>query len=270
MLPIYEGGRVLTMSKFYTTQLQAGLGLIEETKLLLSLYEPGMTSANLYDVALKSGLFPMVSARRLRNIIAECFSPRYLKTNAAEYLKPLSAILPSLAMNQLLLIYTAEANAILQDFIQDVYWARYSGGRETITTEDAKDFVVHAVVEGKTKKPWSDSTVKRLSSYLIGCCADYGLLSSNRSSTRAILPVRIHEWTVLYLAYKLHFESHGDNAVINHEAWNLFGLDIFDVREELKRIAKNGWIIVQSAGDVTRITWQLKNMEDVINVITQS
>ena len=255
---------------FYTTQLGAGLGLADETKLLLSLYEKDLSANQLYEKALGSGLFPMVSARRLRNIVVECFAPRYIKTGSAEYLKRLAAHLSSSAINQLFLLYTATANEILQDFIQEIYWDRYSGGRDSISTEDAKDFVGHAVREGKTQKPWSDSTIKHVSSYLIGCCADYGLLSAGRGSKRAIQPVRIQESTVLYLAYKLHFDGLGDNAVINHKAWALFGLDGSDVREELKRLAKNGWLIVQSAGDVTRIGWQFKSMQEVIDVITQS
>ena len=254
----------------YTTQLQAGLGLVDETKQLLSLYQKDLTANELYEKALHSGLFPMVSARRLRNIVVECIAPRYIKTNAAESLKLLGAYLSSSAMNQLFLIYTATANEILQDFIQEIYWERYSGGRDTITADDAKDFVVHAVREGKTQKPWADSTIKRVSSYLIGCCADYGLLSSARGLRRTIQSVRIQESTVLYLAYKLHFEGLGDNAVIRHKTWALFGLDGFDVREELKRLSKNGWFIVQSAGDVTRIGWQFTTMEEVIDVITQS
>lgn len=254
----------------YTTQLQAGLGLVDETKLLLSLYQKDLSTNQLFEKSLESGLFPMVSARRLRNIVAECFAPRYIKTNAAEYLKPLAAYLPSSAINQLFLVYTATANEILRDFIQEIYWDRYSGGRDSISTEDARDFVVHAVREGKTQKPWSDSTIKHLSSYLIGCCADYGLLSAGRGSTRSILPVRIQESTVLYLAYMLHFDGLGDYAVTNHKSWSLFGLDGSDVRDELKRLAKSGWFIVQSAGDVVRIGWQIKTMEEVIDVITQS
>lgn len=260
----------MTVSKtVYTTQLQAGLGLVDETKLLLSLYQAGMSANQLYEKALGSGLFPMVSARRLRNIVVECFAPRYIKTEAAEYLQPLAAKLSSSEIDQLFLIYTAIANPILQDFIQDVYWERYSGGRDCISPEDAKDFVVHAVREGKSQKPWSESTIKRVSGYLLGCCADYGLLSSRRGVERRIQPVRIQESTVLYLAYKLHFDGLGDNAMISHRAWVLFGLNNFDVREELKRLAKNGWLIVQSAGAVTRIGWQLKSMEEVVDVITQ-
>ncbi len=256
--------------RLYTTQLQAGLGLVEETKLLLSLYEPGILTSPLYDKALDSGLFPLVSARRLRNIVVECFAPRYLKTQAAGYLQTLVQHLPSAALNQLFLLYTAQANTILQDFIHEVYWQRYASGRNSLSAEDAKDFVAHAVREGKTQKPWSDSTIQRVSSYLLGCCADYGLLSANRSTQRTIQPMRVYDSTVLYLAYQLHFAGLGDNAVIQHESWGLFGLEAPDVREAFKRLAKNNWMIVQSAGDVTRISWSFKTMKEVVDVITQN
>ena len=254
----------------YTTQLQAGLGLIEETKLLLSIYTPEMTVSQLHETSLDSGLFPMVSARRLRNIIAECFSPRYLKTNSANYLKQLSINLPSTTFNQFLLIFTAQANQILLDFIREIYWSRYSSGRDTLSTEDAKDFVIHSVREGKTLKAWSDSTIRRVASYLIGCCSDYGLLSSGRSSVRKIQTIRLQEQTIFFFSYWLHFSGIGDNSIINHEMWQIFGLAPADVREELKRISKKGWLIVQSAGDVNRISWTFKSIEEVVDVITES
>jgi len=47
----------------YTTQLQAGLGLIQETRVLLGLWQPGMNSPELYQAALQAGAFPAVSAR---------------------------------------------------------------------------------------------------------------------------------------------------------------------------------------------------------------
>ena len=253
--------------KLYTTQLQAGLGLVEETKLTLSIYEPGMTTSTLYEKALSSGLFPQISARRLRNIISECFAPRYLKTNAAQYLKPLDDTLQNVIFKQFLLVYTALANQILLDFIKNVYWHRYASGQNVITSGDAQDFVRNSVLSGKTQKPWSESTIKRVSSYLIGCCADYGLLTSNRSAIRQFQSIRLHEYTLLFFAHCLHFQGIGDNSIINHEIWSIFGLEPTDVRDELKQISKRGWLIVQSAGDVTRISWCFKNLEEVLDVI---
>jgi hypothetical protein len=80
----------MSENRFYTTQLQAGLGLITETRQLLELYEPGVSVAELTERALSSGRFPLVTARRLRNIVAECFAPRYLRRpNTAAMLKHL-------------------------------------------------------------------------------------------------------------------------------------------------------------------------------------
>lgn len=253
----------------YTTRLQAGLGLIDETKLLLSIYTPSMTAVALYEKALESGLFPLVSARRLRNIVSECFAPRFIQTDSAKYLNQISKASHSVTLNQFLLIFTALSNQILFDFITDVYWTRYSSGRDSISKDDAKIFIINAVNEGKTEKKWSETTIKRVSSYLIGCCADYGMLSSKRTSERQIQSVRIQEVTLLFFSYWLHFNGVSDNSIVSNDIWKLFGLESIDVREELKRISKKGWIIIQSAGDVTRISWLYNSIEEVVDVIVE-
>ncbi len=178
--------------RYYTTQLQAGLGLIEETRLLLGLYEPGMSTSELSDKALASGLFPLVSARRLHNIVSECFAPRFLRTpGTAAAHKRLAASLTRQEFSQLLFLHTARANLILDDFVREQYWQHYSAGRDSLTLDEAREFVLTGVRKGKTQKSWSDSTIKRISSYLIGCCADYQLLSANTRGPRRILPFRI-------------------------------------------------------------------------------
>ena len=87
----------------YTTQLQAGTGLIEETQTLLSLWKEGMTTNELYKHALESGEFANVTARRLRNIVIEGFSPRYLnpRPQPAAWLKTLQRRADFLKLNQL-------------------------------------------------------------------------------------------------------------------------------------------------------------------------
>ena len=85
---------------------------------------------------------------------------------------------------------------------------------------------------------------------------------------RRLTPPRISDYIAVYLAYELHFSGLGDNAVINHPDWQLFGLSPEDVREELKALAVNRHWIIQAAGDVVQISWAYKNMEEVIDVIT--
>lgn len=261
----------MSVPRFYTTQLQAGLGLIDETRQLFEVYEPGMTASKLFDAALASGRFPLVSARRLRNIVAECFGPRYLREpQVANMLKSLLDRLTVAEFNQLLFIYTARANLILADFVREVYWARYSAGRNDLELEDARTFVTNSVREGKTQKPWSETTIKRISSYLVGCCADYGLLTTTGRNQRSIAAYRILPKVAAYLAYELKFSGQGDNQVVSHPDWQLFGLERDDVRDQLKRLSLQGLLIFQAASDVVHIGWTYKSMEELINVIAQS
>jgi hypothetical protein len=256
----------------YTTQLQAGLGLISETKVLLDLWEPGMPGTSLYQSALGSGRFPNVTARRLRNIVAECFAPRYLVNDGAPaaHLKRLAPGIAPPDLQQFLLLFTCRANVIFADFVRQVYWERYAGGYSEITNQDARAFVERGIDDGKTSKRWAETTVRRISAYLTGCCADYGLLGSGGKSGRKMLPYRISYKVAAYLAYDLHFMGIGDNAILRHEDWGLFGMGRDDVLDELKRLSLKGLVIVQAAGDVVNISWKLPDLEALCDVLAQS
>lgn len=255
----------------YTTQLQAGFGLVAETHLLLELWQPGMTSAELTQAALQSGQFPNVSARRLRNVVVEAFAPRYLVDTGqpALRLKAMQGYLSRREFEQTLFIYTCRANLILADFVREVHWTAYSSGRGQLTNAETRDWVVRANQDGKTIRPWSAETVERVAGYLTRTCADFGLLQSGVLKVRRILPYWIEPRTVAFLAYDLHCAGLGDNAVLAHTDWALFGLERMDVLEELKKLALKGLLIVQAAGGVTKISWQLPSMEALIDVLAR-
>lgn len=256
----------------YTSQLGAGLGLVNETKTLLDLWSPSMSANQLHQVALESGRFPTVTARRLRNIVVECFAPRYLVAGGApaRHLKRLSSTISTADLTQLMLVFTSRANRIFGDFIRQVFWARYAGGYTQITNDDARIFVERAIDDGLMTKRWSASMVQNVSGYLNGCCADYGMLERGRRTSRRILPFRISPVVAAYLAYELHFAGVGDNTLLTHEDWALFGLAREDVLEEIKRLSLKGLLIVQVAGDVIRISWKQQDMEALCDVISQS
>jgi hypothetical protein len=255
----------------YTTQLQAGLGLIDETKTLLELWQPGMNGNELKHVALASGCFSAITARRLRNIVIESFAPRYLVDGAqpARVLKQLVGAIEALDLRQLMLLYTCRANPILGDYIRRVYWPSYAAGAAVLDNDGARRFVLRAIDDGKTAKRWSDATVHRLACYLTGCCADYGLLEAGTRRRRRVLQTRTAANVVAILAHDLHFGGVADNALLVHEDWALFGLDRQDVLDEFRRLALRNMWIVQAAGDSARIGWLHKDMETVCDVIAQ-
>ena len=253
---------------FYDTKLSAGLGLIQETARLLGIWQPGIDSAGLVKVALESGTFPAVSARRLRNIVVEAFAPRFLTDDGrtATFLQSVHGRIGSADFRSMLFIHACRANPILHDFVTDIYWSRYSAGQSSVGKDDAIQFVRRAVDLGRTRKRWSDIMIIRMSQYLLGACEDFGLLGSIRTGGK-ILPFRISPSVAVFLAHDLHFRSLGDNAVVRHRDWALFGLALEDTLAEMKRLALTGEIILQAAGTITHIAWKLKSMEELADVL---
>jgi hypothetical protein len=255
----------------YTTQLQAGLGLFDETRTLLELWRPGMNGNLLKQAALTSGRFPAMTARRLRNIVIESFAPRYLVDDAqpARILKQLHGALAPVDLRQLILLFTCRATPILASFIREAYWPSYAAGAATMDNDSARTFVQRGVDDGKTATRWSEGTVKRVARYLTSACADFGLLEPGSRSRRRILRIRVSSQVVALLAHDLHFRGIADNALLAHPDWALFGLDRQEVLEEFRRLALRNLWIVQAAGDAAHIGWLHKDMETVCDVIAQ-
>ncbi len=263
----------MTANSSYTTQLQAGLGMIPETLDLLRLWEPGMIPARLAERVIEEGLFSRTTARRARNLAVEMFAPRYLSPNGqpAEQLKYLlDHRFSDEAMVQLFFLYTSRAQRILRDFVVEVYWVKYGGGATSVTRIDAERFVLRSLDEGRMAQRWSESTIKRVSGYLLGCCSDFGLLAETAQADRPIQRFAIREAVALYLAYDLHFNGAGDKAIVAHPDWQLFGLESGDVLNKMKLLAQNGHFLVQSSGELVQISWKHQNMIDCLHALTHA
>lgn len=256
----------------YTGRLAAGLGLIDETLALLELWQDGMDTPSLTRVAVQSGRFPGMSARRIENMVSDGFAIRYLVNGAApaRLLRSLVDKFTRREIEQVMFLYTCRAHPILADFIREIYWPAYSAGRNSLDNEEARRFVAYANQAGKTTTPWSESTIRRVAGYLTGCCADFGLLERGKRTERRIVPFRIESRVAALLAYDLHFAGLGDNTLLADGDWALFGMDMSDALGELRRLSLRGLMIVQTAGNVTRVGWQYKTIDEVTDAVAQS
>jgi hypothetical protein len=256
----------------YTTQLQAGLGMVAETLALLRVWEPGMIPSRLAERAVQAGVFSRATARRARNLATEMFAPRFLAHEglAAERMQVLVAHqVPPESISQICFLYTARAQRILADFVIEVFWPRYHAGAGTLSRKDAEAFVRRAMDAGRMKARWAESTVKRVSGYLIGCCSDFGLLAAASQSDRAIQRFRIRPDVALYLAYDLHFAGCGSQAVVHSLDWRLFGLNGQEVIALLKGVSQDGHFLIQSSGELVDIAWKYPSMKECLHAISQ-
>jgi hypothetical protein len=262
----------MTTEAPYTTQLGAGLGAVPETLELLRLWTAGMSGKELSDLAVTNGVFSRATARRTRNLVMEMFAPRYLgaQGKAAARLKFLqNHRLPYETIVQLCFLYTARAQRIFGDFVVEVYWPKYCGGAAVVTRNDAEGFVLRALDSGRMAARWSESTVRRVSGYLLGCCADFGLVADSGRSDRTIQRFSIRPDVALYLAHDLHFSGVSDSAIIQHRDWLLFGFDPGEVLNRLKTLSNDGHFLIQSSGELVQISWKYRSINDCLHALTQ-
>ncbi len=253
----------------YTTALSKGQGAIPEMLAVLDVWEPDMQVADLKQTVLDSGVISRATALRVKDIVGRVFAPRFLVDDGqpAKNIKRLvEGGLRAGQLTQIFLIYTCRAHDILYDFICEVYWPKYGAGASYIHRQDALDFIEAASTMGVISPRWSDTTMLRVAGYLTGCLTDFGLTSGDKAGKREIIPFSIAPLTVLYLTHEIHFSGANDNSILDHPDWKIFGLEKQDVVNELQRVA-NSHFIPQYAGDLLRISWKYKTMEEALDAI---
>ena len=259
----------MTRKRKYTTELSKGQGAIPEMLVVLDVWEPGIKVVDLKQKVLETGAITRATAIRVKDIVGRVFSSRFLKDGAkpaSNVKKLIQGALRSSQLTQIFLIYTCRANDILHDFICDVYWSKYGAGSTYITRQDALDFLEASTTLGIISPRWSDTTMLRVARYLTGCLTDFGMAGDDRGGKRELLPFTITPLTALYLTHEIHFSGAIGSIILEHPDWKLFGLESQDVVNELQRVA-NPHFIPQYSGDLLRISWKYKTMEEALDAI---
>ena len=252
----------------YSTELSKGQGAITETLTLLEHWQPGEHRQALAQRIRDQGILGRATANRVDDLVQRVFVRRYLveEDRPAVYLKRLLAGQADPALiRQLMLIYTARQHPILRDFLGLVYWPRYHDGARLLARADAEAFIKEAQADGRIATAWSASMQERVARNLVGTLGDFGLVENTRQTVRHLLPYRLLPTTALYLAHEIHFRGVGDNSIPVDPDWALFGLTREAVVEMLERVSRGGHFIVQYSGELLRIAWRYRTMEECLD-----
>ena len=257
----------MTTKSLYNIDLCKGTGMIQESLLLLEKYTPETTKEIFVKNVFESNILVKASEKRIKDIIHNVFYKRFLISDnyVPVYLLQLHRYNVGLdQLIQIMLIYIARSNRIFFDFVTEVYWIK-SRENTLITSNEAKLFINEAIKDGRIMLPWSDGTKKRVASYIITTLMDIKFLDKKYKC----IPVFLSDKTANYLSHELHFKGYSDEAIANAEEWKLFGYNRYDVTRHFERLAAQGHFIFQNAGDLIKITWNYKNMKELIDAIGQ-
>ena len=248
--------------KQYNYKLAKGCGLTDELLTLLSVYQQGMTKEELSDYVHQYNALSKCTEKRSNDIVKIVFFSRFMKRNpqVAYWLKTIREKGLMLSQfKQLLMLYCARDNAIFYDYLTTQFYELKKQQKLQVPKDNSVNYIKQIAETEEVK--WGEKIQKRLASYLKTLLCDYDLTDKKGN----ILPYEITKFSILYLMHELHFEGLSDVAIWNHEDWQLFGLDKYQVQECIMEQNIKGGYIAQSTGDLMTISWNYKTMEDFIN-----
>jgi hypothetical protein len=242
----------------YNTNLAKGTGFINETLELLSFVENDDDKKSFMNRCVTLNLLGKSTEKRTKDIISLVFFDRYWIGQLPQQLHAIRENGLGLeGMRQLFLVYTARANNIFKDFIiQVVAYKRNS----KILPQDSLTFINDAISVGDAPI-WSEIMRKRVSSYLVSCCRDFGLID-NKGKISLFYP---ESFVVNYFLHEIHFSGIDDNQILNDDTWSILQLTKDEILREIEKISFSGSFIYQYSGELLRLSWKYKNMNEFIN-----
>ena len=246
----------------YNYKLGKGCGLIDETLALLSVYQEGMTKDELANYVHQYDILSKCTEQRSKDIVRIVFFSRFMRRNpkVVMWLKDIrdKGLMLS-QFKQLLMLYCARDNAVFYDYLIMEFHELRRQQKAIVPKEHSIQFVKQIADTGNVS--WGESIQVRLSRYIRSLLFEFELTDKKGN----ILPYEVANFTVLYLMHELHFSGLSDVAIWNHEDWQLFGLDKYEVQERILEQNIKGGYIAQCTGDLMTISWNYQSMEDFIN-----
>jgi hypothetical protein len=241
----------------YNTNLAKGTGFINETLELLSFVENEDDKKSFIKRCVTLNLLGKSTEKRTKDIISLVFFDRYWKGELPQELHDIrESGLGLEGMKQLFLVYTARANNILKDFIIQVVTNKRNS---KILPHDSLTFINDAISVGDAPI-WSEIMRKRVSSYLVSCCRDFGLID-NKGKISLFYP---ESFVVNYFLHEIHFSGIDDNQILNDDTWSILQLTKDEILREIEKISFSGSFIYQYSGELLKLSWRYKNMNEFI------
>ncbi|MCX6077948.1 MAG: DUF1819 family protein [Chloroflexi bacterium] len=260
---------VSSLNKKYTvTGLIKGTASLDEMTTLLQNWRPDEPVFMYAKRVQAEGIISKETAKRAEDLVVLVFGAWLLKpdASAARWLQKLVARgIDRQALQELLFLYKARAEIVLYDFTLERFWSTYNDGALYLQPSEIEDFLRFSQETGRVEKSWAKYTQYRLAMGILGALREIGFIREEKPRLYAYNPLEINRFTLIYLAYELHFAGQTDAALVDHPDWHLFGLERARVVERLSELGEQGGLIVQQAGSVVRLTWLFTSMEEVLD-----
>lgn len=261
---------IQTKNIFRVSGLTQGSPSPEEIRTLLLHWQLGENTSQYARRVREEGILVKKTATRTAGVV-ELFKAWFETPDhrAARWLQFLAQKnLESRVLNEMIFLYKSRRETILAAFTLEKFWPVVRQGELYLQNQAVMEFIREAQENGKTSQDLTESTVIHLARGIVASLLSVGFLREEKRNLRELIPYRVSDLTIAYLAHDYHFADLSDLAVVEHPEWGIFGLNRAEVLERLSELDKKFGMVVQHAGAVVRITWMYSTMEEMLDAST--
>lgn len=252
----------------YSSRIIKAGALLADTKTLLAVWDPQLTSGENLSCVRASNLFGKSSRARIDDILA-IFQQRYLRDPAVT--AALSTLVlggvPSPVLDPIFYFHATQSDRLLHDAATDLLASMYWQGRRDVDVGDVEAFIQRQVREGMTQSDWSEATIRRVAQGILATLRDFGVLSGAAKKQLPALALPVSAFA--FLAFALYQQLRAGDRLIKSPEWRLFFLQPDLVERLLVEAHQEHLLQFSSAGRVTRLDFPADSLEGYARAIAQ-
>jgi excisionase family DNA binding protein len=251
----------------YTARIIKAGALLPDTKALLSCWDPvRCVSENLVRIR-RQNLLGTSSRSRAADILA-IFRQRYLveESVANALARLMKNRLNGKALDRILYFHSTRADLLLRDVVLNLLVPKWSQGLLDIEVNEVQRSLNKWVAQGKASHPWGENTVRRVSQGLLSTLRDFGVLDG--AVKKRIAPAYLPIQAFAYIAFYLKQHQPSGAKLLELGDWSLFFLTRLGVERFFVEAHQRGFLEFHAAGDVIRLTFPVRTLEEYANVLT--
>jgi hypothetical protein len=252
----------------YSTKINHVGALLPDTKLMLAHWDRATSVADNLTRMQAENIFAKISRSRIPEMLAT-FRERYLSD--PETLAALVTLAqdgaPDATLHPVLFYLAAQADPLLHASVTQWLAALHARGQATVRPDDAAHWLRAQVDAGRTERPWSDATIRRLAQGLLSVLRDFGLLEGR--AAKRLAPVYLSLPAFAFLAYLLHRRQSSGDKLLHAPAWQLFFLAQPSVEHLFLEAHQERLLEYHAAGRVIRVDFPAPTLEEYAHALAR-
>ncbi|WIG59045.1 MAG: hypothetical protein OJF49_001792 [Ktedonobacterales bacterium] len=257
-------------SQRYSTRINHVGALLPDTKLMLAHWDLSATVPANLERMRADNIFAKASRSRIPEML-DIFRERYLTD--PEILRMLvtlassSSSAPSSLLDPILYVLATRTDPLLRDVVLDLLGPMLARGHTLVRPEDVVRWLNEQMAAGKTQRPWSDVTIRRLAVGLLATLRDFGILQGKVA--KRLGPIYLAPPAFALLALLLSRDQPSGAKLLHDPSWQLFFLAQPAVELLFFEAHQERLLTYQAAGRVIRVEFPTRSLEEYAHALTQ-